>query len=95
MCYNKDHWTALTDGRIKYIYYAYDGREELFDLERDPAERRDLAHEPAHRPVLNQWRQRMVRHLSGRGDSFVSDGKLVLRKERSLYSPHYPRARDA
>ena len=95
MCYNKDHWTALTDGRIKYIYYAYDGREELFDLERDPAERRDLAHEPAHRPVLNQWRQRMVRHLSERGDSFVSDGKLVLRKERSLYSPHYPRARDA
>ena len=92
MCYSKDHWTALTDGRWKYIYYAYDGREQLFDLEKDPCELRDLAGEPAHRSTLRMWRDRMIDHLSERGEPFVSDGRLALRKQRMLYSPHYPKS---
>ena len=91
MCYNKDHWNALTDGRFKYIYYAYDGREQLFDLENDPYELNDLAAESAHKSVLLQRRQRMVEHLSERGEQFVSNGKLVIRKKRLLYSTHYPK----
>ncbi len=91
MCYNKDHWNALTDGRVKYIYYAYDGRKQLFDLRKDPGELNDLATEPAHKSVLLQWRQRMVEHLSERGEQFVSNGKLVIRKKRLLYSPRYPK----
>jgi arylsulfatase A-like enzyme len=93
MCYSKDHWNALTDGRFKYIYYAYDGREQLFDLVDDPSELRDLATEPAYKSALLQWRGRMVEHLSERGEQFLSNGKLTLRKERLLYSPHYPRNR--
>jgi arylsulfatase A-like enzyme len=93
MCYSKEHWTALTDGRFKYIYYAYDGREQLFDLINDPGELYDLAAEPAHKSVLLQWRQRMVEHLSERGEQFVSNGELVIRKKRFLYSPHYPKKR--
>ncbi len=91
MCYNKDHWNALTDGRFKYIYYAYDGREELFDMAGDPGELHNLAAEPAHKNTLLQWRQRMVEHLSERGEQFVSGGKLAIRKERMLYSPHFPK----
>jgi len=91
MCYSEDHWTALTDGRFKYIYYAYDGREQLFDLINDPGELYDLAAEPAHKNTLLQWRQRMIEHLSERGEQFVSNGKLVIRKKRLLYSPHYPK----
>jgi arylsulfatase A-like enzyme len=90
MCYNKDHWNALTDGKFKYIYYAYDGREELFDLVNDPNERHNLAAESAHKNTLLQWRQRMVAHLTERGEQFVSNGKLALRKKRLLYSPHFP-----
>ena len=89
MCYNKDHWNALTDGRFKYIYYAYDGREQLFDLINDTDELYDLAAESAYKSILLQWRQRMVEHLSERGEQFVSNGKLVIRKKRFLYSPHY------
>jgi len=91
MCYNKDHWNALTDGKAKYIYYAFDGREELFDLTKDPKELHNLADNPAHNSTLLKWRQRMVEHLSERGERFVSDGKLTIRKERMLYSPNFPK----
>jgi arylsulfatase len=91
MCYNQDHWNALTDGRFKYIYYAYVGREELFDLTDDPHELHNLAADPVYKPTLLQWRQRMVEHLSERGEPFVSGGKLAIRKERFLYSPHFPK----
>ena len=33
ICYSpKNHWTALTDGRTKYIFHTIDGEEQLFDL---------------------------------------------------------------
>ncbi len=91
MCYDQDHWTALTDGRFKYIYYALDGREQLFDLVKDPGERHNLAEEPSREGLLKEWRERMVQHLSERGEEFVSGGKLTIRKKRFLYSPNYPK----
>jgi hypothetical protein len=81
------------DCRFKYIYYAYDGREQLFDLINGPRELYDLAAEPAYKNILLQWRQRMVKHLSERGEQFVSNGKLVIRKKRFLYSPHFLKKR--
>jgi hypothetical protein len=33
----------------------------------------------------------MIEHLSERGEQFVSNGKLVIRKKRLLYSPLYPK----
>ena len=43
-CYNLDQGNHyLTDGRNKYIWYTQTGVEQLFDLEGDPMERRDLA----------------------------------------------------
>jgi arylsulfatase len=91
MCYDQDHWNALTDGRVKYIYFAYDGREQLFDLQKDPGELHDLAHEGIHEPMLKDWREHMIKHLSERGEEFVSGGKLPIRKKRLLYSPNYPK----
>ena len=91
MCYNKDHWNALTDGRFKYIYYAYDGREQLFDIGSDPGELYNLADKSSHKNILQTWRQRMIEHLSERGEQFVSNDKLILRKKRMLYSPRFPK----
>ncbi len=90
MCYSNDHWTALTDGGQKYIYYAYDGREQLFDLDKDPGECHDLAGEASAQETLKRWRQRMITHLSERGREFVENGALTIRKKRLLYSPNYP-----
>ena len=33
----------LTDGHRKYIWYSQTGRQQLFDLDADPAELHDLA----------------------------------------------------
>ncbi|MBM4017315.1 MAG: arylsulfatase [Planctomycetes bacterium] len=91
VCYDKsNHWTALTDGRTKYVFHAMTGEQQLFDLEKDPGECDDLAQRPEHAAVLKLWRGRMVKHLEERGPPFVVGADLALRPERFLYSPHYP-----
>ncbi len=46
--------------RAKYCYWA-GGDEVLFDLEKDPHELRNLARDPAARPLLDQMRLLMLR----------------------------------
>ncbi|MBN1346056.1 MAG: arylsulfatase [Phycisphaerae bacterium] len=93
VCYSpKNHWNALTDGKQKYVFHAFDGREQLFDLRNDPGEINDLASEAKHAESLKTWRQRMVEHFAERGEPFVRNGKLLERPRRILYSPHYPGA---
>jgi arylsulfatase len=91
ICYSpENHWNALTDGRAKYIFHARAGHEQFFDLTTDPAELNDLAGDPRHAESLRLWRQRLINHLSERGERFVNGGKLALRPESYLYSPNYP-----
>lgn len=91
ICYGPENsWNALTDGRMKYIFHAHQGQEQLFDLEEDPGEIRDLAQEKKR--VLKAWRERMVEHLEERGEPFVKDGQLLKRSEGFLYGPNYPGA---
>ncbi len=91
-CYFEDDaWTALTDGRVKYVYFAYDGRQLLFDLAADPTELHDLAADPAHAETLKAWRQRMVEHLSVRGPLWARDGELQLRTRPMPYGANFPR----
>lgn len=92
ICYSPlVHWNALTDGHLKYIFHAYGGSEQLFDLDRDPQELHDLASDSSHRNQLRLWRGRMVDHLSERGDAWVKNGKLVVRRKSTPISPHYPK----
>jgi choline-sulfatase len=49
-------------GRYKYIHYV-GFQPMLFDLEADPRERRDLASEPAFRPVLEDYERELRRLL--------------------------------
>ena len=91
ICYSpENHWNALTDGRTKYVFHAMTGEQQLFDLEGDPGETRDLASDAAHQDTLRLWRKRMVDHFSERGPPFVVDGDLALRPTGTLYSPNYP-----
>lgn len=90
-CYSpQNHWNALTDGRWKYIYHAFDGSEQLFDMRNDPDELHDLAQDPARSRSVAMWRQRLVDHFSERGEQFVRNGQLAKRPKRMLYSPNYP-----
>lgn len=90
-CYGpNNNWTALTDGKIKYVFYATEGREELFDLVSDPHELHELSSKPEQREKLELWRARMAEHLEERGEDYVKDGKPVIRPKGITYSPHYP-----
>ena len=89
-CYSDDnYWAALTDGKIKYIWNFHNGTEQLFDLQRDPRELHNASADRKYRKTLLAMRQAMVEHLSERGEEFVKDGKLVVRKTTMLYGPNY------
>ncbi len=91
ICYDqRNHWSTLTDGRWKYIYHAFDGEEQLFDMESDPGEERDLAGEAVHSETLRTWRGRLVAFLEHRGEEWVKNGELVPRPQSVLYSPNFP-----
>lgn len=91
VCYSQEnHWNALTDGREKYIYHAFSGGEQLFDLRGDPHELRDLAAEPGAADRLRLWRERMVEHLAPRGETYVRSGRLVPRPQQGPTSPNFP-----
>lgn len=77
-CYSKEQaYHALTDGRFKYIWRPTDGKEHLFDLEKDPQELSDLSSVQSHAAVLRLWRWRMTVRLAKRPEGFSKDGRLV------------------
>ncbi len=91
VCYDAvNHWNGLTDGRWKYIYQAYDGSEQLFDLTHDPKELTDLSGDAAHTATLREWRSCLIEHLAPRGPEWVQNGALVPRPKSMPYSPNYP-----
>jgi len=79
---------ALTDGRHKYIWFVQDGSEQLFDLENDPGETRDLAATEEGRGLLPLWRQRLAERLAGRPEGFSDGDKLIPGRERLSALPH-------
>lgn len=89
---DQNRWNSLTDGRMKYVFHAAVGTEQLFDLQEDPSELNDLASDPTHQETLKLWRGRMVEHLSERGEEYVKNGKLVTPREKLLYSPNFPKS---
>ncbi|QZE15937.1 arylsulfatase [Halosquirtibacter laminarini] len=90
-CYSaSNYWAALTDGKMKYIWFIHTGEEQLFDIEKDPKEIKELSSKRRYQKELKKWRQRMVEHLEVRGETFVKDKKLVKRKNTLLIGPNFP-----
>ena len=94
-CYSKENdWNALTDGKYKYIFFSYNGKEQLFNLINDPLETKNLAGKPEHSKTLKEWRNKLVIFFEKqkRGPRYVKNGKLLKRKP-ILYSPHFPKTK--
>lgn len=86
----KNYWCALTDGKIKYIWFFRTGEEQVFDLDKDPNELHECSKDKKYKKILKLWRQRMVEHLTIRGENFVKDGQLLTHKKTLLHSPNFP-----
>jgi arylsulfatase A-like enzyme len=70
-------YAAITDGRWKYMYYPEGGAEQLFDLETDPHELKNLAGDPEHAGAHQCMRNVLIERHQGRGSALVVDGALL------------------
>src|SRR5262249_24733153 len=57
---------ALADGRNVYIH---SDKEELYDLDVDPRQSRDLSRSPELRPLLDRFRARLAPYLEAKSHS--------------------------
>jgi hypothetical protein len=90
-CYSPaDGVHYLTDGHCKYLWYSQTGVEQLFNLDEDPDELRDLA---AREELLLPWRRRLVDQLRGRPEGFVTGDKLIAGRPHKAMMPAAPLAR--
>ena len=62
----------LRTPRYKYMRYREGDGEELYDLQTDPGETRNRAHDPEYADVLAEHRILLARHLADTGDPFES-----------------------
>jgi arylsulfatase A-like enzyme len=77
-CYSREQaFHALTDGRFKYIWRPTDGREQLFDLDKDLKEEHDLSNDKSHNTILKKWRSLLVQRLANRPEGFSENGELI------------------
>ncbi|GIN59400.1 hypothetical protein J8TS2_37190 [Lederbergia ruris] len=67
----------LTDGKFKYIWLPRLNREQLFDLQNDPKESKDLADVENYHSVLLKWRGRMAQKLEPRNSGLTEGERLV------------------
>ena len=89
-CYHDDHGNQfLVDGRFKYIWYTQTGREQLFDLQRDPRELHDLALETDAEKRLGPWRARLCEFLRDRPEGFTDGERLVVGRPHAPLMPGY------
>jgi choline-sulfatase len=68
---------AIRTSRYKYMAYSWGERpEQLYDLERDPGETRNLAREPGHGSALDEHRKLLAVHLRKTGDAFEPPARV-------------------
>ncbi|WP_173089113.1 sulfatase-like hydrolase/transferase [Devosia sp. 1635] len=74
------------DGRYKLIWYPVGNHFQLFDLDRDPTECRDLSGSAEHERVMKTLKAALLARLYGSDLQYVRDGELVGEEAKSL--PH-------
>lgn len=90
-CYeHANYWCALTDGKMKFIWFMHTGEEQLFDLSKDPHELKNLSKDKGYRQELEKWRNNMLVHLTVRGEPYVKDGQLQVFQQTILHGSNYP-----
>ncbi len=80
---NNNHF--FHDGRYKYLYFADDGKELVFDKSCDPLDEHDLSENSA---LLARLRKRFIAHLQNEQHEHLTDGQLLnLHKTNSDIDP--------
>lgn len=72
-------YLGITDGRWKYCWYPEGVSEQLFDLQADPQELRDLTAEAAFMARCEELREELVRRHATRQSPWLEAGRLPAR----------------
>ena len=92
-----EHWENETasrmirDTRYKLIYYPLGNHFQLFDLDNDPDELHDLAHDPSLAEVRERLTALLIENLYGSDLAYLQDGKLVGVPDGDFQSRGYDR----
>jgi arylsulfatase A-like enzyme len=74
----------VRSGPHKLIWYPVGNRLQLFDVDGDPMEQRDLAEDAAHEAVRARLTELLVSELYGQDEKWVRGGQLVGEADREL-----------
>ena len=77
----------IRDERYKLIYYPVGNTLQLFDLDGDPLEQRDLAGSPDHDVAQQRLIKLLIDHLYGDDLQWIEDGQLVGLPDRVYAYP--------
>ncbi len=77
-----DNQHMILDENYKYLYFADDGREMLFDRSGDPYDMHDLSSEKAS--ICRGCRAKLEKTLKDKGSPHIRNGKLVNLKTKPL-----------
>lgn len=72
---------VVLTGRYKFVACVWDG-DELYDLQDDPHEMRNLIDSSGHADILRQMRERLVVHIERTGDKPAAPRLLYLLKRQ-------------
>ncbi len=70
-------YTAITDGRWKYIYYPEGAGEQLFDLQSDPRELKNLAFLAEFKEEKERLKNELISRHKARNSSLVAENNFV------------------
>ncbi|ASK62197.1 arylsulfatase [Virgibacillus phasianinus] len=76
--YGESSFHYITDGKEKYIWFSQTGREQFFDLEKDPQELVNQAGNPDYQARVQQRRNQLIGELEGREEGYSDGARLVV-----------------
>src|SRR5699024_9469338 len=90
-CYSEEQeMQYLTDGHMKYIWFPRLGKEQLFNLNKDPYECVELSEKDEYYKELLKWRKRLIKKLKPRKAGLTDGENLVCQAGKPyLTSPKY------
>ena len=74
----------IRHGRFKLIYYPTGNLRQLFDIEGDPRETRDLSPNPTYQGDLSRLTNLLIQNLYGEDMEWIDAGQLIGLQDREL-----------
>jgi hypothetical protein len=76
----------ISNGKRKYIWFTRTGKEQFFNLEKDPHEQNNLTQKQEFSDELSYFRQSLINELSKRNCGIVEKNKLVVQSKSMISS---------